>query len=104
VPGRATSCAAALWIFADFPIGQIIVPIERLLAIRGDGMTTLCRSTAVRATSLLAGCSGIWIVGGIARAQVIPWDTIGTLWLLGWPMLFVGFMLPDLVDTLVPRR
>ena len=67
-------------------------------------MTAIFRSTALWATLLLAGCSGIWIVGGVARDQVIPWEAIGTLWLLGWPVLFVGFLLPDLVDKLDPRR
>ena len=67
-------------------------------------MTTLFRSTAHWATSLLAGCSAIWIVGGVARERAIPWETIGTLWLLGWPVLFLGFLLPGLVDRHDPRR
>ncbi len=54
-------------------------------------MITIFRSTAQSTTLLLAGCSLIWIVGAVTRGQAIALDTIGVLWLVGWPVLFVGF-------------
>lgn len=61
-------------------------------------MTTLLRGTAQTATWLLVGCSIIWIVAGVAEDRAIVWRNIGVLWLVGWPVLFVGFSLSDLVE------
>ena len=61
-------------------------------------MTNLFRRTAESATLLLAGCSLIWVVSGVAQARGIAWETIGALWMVGWPVLFVGFSVRDLVD------
>jgi hypothetical protein len=61
-------------------------------------MTNLFRRTAESATLLLAGCTLIWSVGGVAQARGIAWETIGALWMVGWPVLFVGFSVRDLVD------
>jgi hypothetical protein len=61
-------------------------------------MITIFRSTAQWATLLLAGCSLIWFVGEATRGQVLALDTIGVLWLVGWPVLFVGFSVMGLVD------
>jgi hypothetical protein len=59
-------------------------------------MTNVFRSTAQAASLLMAGCSLIWIVGGVAQGQAIHWETIGAFWLVGWPVLFVGFVVSDL--------
>jgi hypothetical protein len=61
-------------------------------------MTTLFRATAQSATMLLGACTLIWVVGGITSGRAIAWETIGVLWLVGWPVLFVGFSVRDLVD------
>jgi hypothetical protein len=61
-------------------------------------MTTLFRSTAETTTYLLASCSLIWIVAAVAQDRAIAWETIGVLWMVGWPVLFVGFSVRDLVD------
>ena len=61
-------------------------------------MTTLFRSTAQTTTSLLAGCSLIWIVAAVAQDRAIAWETIGVLWLVGWPVLFVGFSVTGLLE------
>jgi hypothetical protein len=66
-------------------------------------MTNLFRSTAQSATLLLSGCTLVWIVGGVAQARGIAWETIGALWLVGWPVLFVGFSVRDLVDRNHPH-
>lgn len=61
-------------------------------------MTDLFLRTAESSTMLLVGCSLIWMVGGVAQARDIAWGTIGAMWLVGWPVLFVGFSVRDLVD------
>jgi len=61
-------------------------------------MITIFRSTAQSTTLLLAACSLIWIVGAVTRGQAIALDTIGVLWLVGWPVLFVGFSVMGLVE------
>jgi len=61
-------------------------------------MITLLRGTAQSATLLLAGCSLIWIVGEATRGHVLALDTIRVLWLVGWPVLFVGFSVTGLVE------
>jgi hypothetical protein len=61
-------------------------------------MTDLFRSTAQTATQLLAGCSIIWVVSALAQDRGIAWETIGALWMVGWPVLFVGFSVRDLID------
>ena len=66
-------------------------------------MTDLFRRTAETATRLLAGCSLIWVVSGVAQQSVIAWETIAALWMVGWPVLFVGFSLHDLVDRSRPH-
>ena len=66
-------------------------------------MTDLLRRTAESATLLLTGCSLIWVVSAVAQARGIAWDTIGTQWLVGWPVLFVGFTVRDLVDRSRPH-
>jgi hypothetical protein len=66
-------------------------------------MTDLFRRTAESATLLLAGCSLIWIVSGVAHDRGVAWETIGALWIVGWPVLFVGFSLHDLVDQNRPH-
>jgi len=66
-------------------------------------MTDLFRRTAETATQLLAGCSLIWVVSGVAQARGIAWETIGSLWMVGWPVLFVGFTVRDLVDRSRPH-
>ena len=59
-------------------------------------MTNLFRSTAQAASLLLAGCSLVLIVAGVAQGHAIHWATIGASWLVGWPVLFVGFTVSDL--------
>jgi hypothetical protein len=66
-------------------------------------MTDLFRSTGKSATLLLAGCTLMWMVGGVAQDRGIAWETIGALWLVGWPVLFVGFSVRDLVDRSQPH-
>ncbi|MFI5077096.1 MAG: hypothetical protein ACHQRO_07125 [Vicinamibacteria bacterium] len=66
-------------------------------------MTDLLRRTAETATQLLAGCSLIWVVSGVTQARGIAWETIGALWMVGWPVLFVGFTVRDLVDRSRPH-
>jgi hypothetical protein len=61
-------------------------------------MRTLFRNTAETTTSLLGGCSLIWIVAAVAQDRAVAWETIGVLWMVGWPVLFVGFSIRDLVD------
>ena len=61
-------------------------------------MTDLFRRTAQSSTQLVAGCTLIWVVGGIAQDRGIAWETIGALWMVGWPVLFIGFTVHDLVD------
>ena len=66
-------------------------------------MTTLLRRTAQSATWLLAACTAIWIVGGIAQNRGVAWESIAILWVVGWPVLFVGFSLSDWVDRIGSR-
>ena len=61
-------------------------------------MTDLFRRTAESTTMLLVGCSLIWVVSGVTQAREIAWETIGALWMVGWPVLFVGFSVHDLID------
>ena len=61
-------------------------------------MTDLFRRTAESTTMLLAGCSLIWVVSGVTQTREVAWDTIGALWMVGWPVLFVGFSVRDLVE------
>ena len=61
-------------------------------------MIILLRGTAQTTTLLLAGCSLIWTVGEAIRGQVLALDTFGVLWLVGWPVLFVGFSVIGLVE------
>lgn len=61
-------------------------------------MITLIRSTASAVTLLLVGCSLIWIVAEAIRGRVVAMDTIGIVWMVGWPVLFVGFSVTGLVD------
>ena len=61
-------------------------------------MTDLFLRTAESTTMLLVGCSLIWVIGGVAQAREIAWETIGAMWMVGWPVLFVGFSVRDLVD------
>jgi hypothetical protein len=65
-------------------------------------MTHVLRRTAESTTLLLAGCSLIWIVGDLAHGQAIAWETIGVVWLVGWPVLFVGFGALDLLERTHP--
>jgi hypothetical protein len=66
-------------------------------------MTSLLRRTAQSATWLLAACTIIWIVGGIAQDRPIVWENLAVLWLVGWPVLFVGFSLTDWAERTGPR-
>lgn len=65
---------------------------------REAGVTNLFRRTAQSASMLLAGCTTIWFVSGLAQDQPIGWKTVAVVWLVGWPVLFVGFSLRDLID------
>ena len=62
-------------------------------------MTDLLLRTAESTTMLLVGCSLIWVVGGVAQAREIAWETIAAMWMVGWPVLFVGFGVRDLIDS-----
>jgi hypothetical protein len=63
-------------------------------------MTTLTLfGTAWWATRLLGVCSATWVVAGLTADGAIAWRAIGTLWLLGWPMLFVGFTAHAFLDA-----
>ena len=61
-------------------------------------MTILLRRTAQWATWLLAACTAIWLVGDVTQHRPIVWENIAALWLVGWPVLFVGFSITDWVD------
>jgi hypothetical protein len=63
-------------------------------------MTTLTVfGTAWWATRLLGVCSATWMVAGLTADGAIAWQAIGTLWVVGWPMLFVGFTAHALLDA-----
>ena len=66
-------------------------------------MNPLLRRTAQSATWLLAACTIIWILGGLNQPAPIAWDNIAALWLIGWPVLFVGFSLTDWAERDGPR-
>jgi len=38
------------------------------------------------------------VVSAVAHDRGIAWETIEVLWMVGWPVLFVGFSVRDLVD------
>jgi len=61
-------------------------------------MIDLFRRTAESTTILLVGCSLIWVVSGVTQFREIAWETIGSMWMVGWPVLFVGFSVRDLID------
>ena len=61
-------------------------------------MTDLFLRTAESTTMLLVGCSLIWAVNGVTQTREIAWETIGALWIVGWPVLFVGFSVRGLID------
>jgi hypothetical protein len=61
-------------------------------------MTDVFRRTAESTTLLLGGCSLIWVVSAVAHDRGVTWETIEVLWMVGWPVLFVGFSVRDLVD------
>lgn len=61
-------------------------------------MVYLLRRTAQSATWLLAACTIIWLVGAIAQDRAVIWGNIALLWLIGWPVLFLGFSVSDAVE------
>jgi hypothetical protein len=63
-------------------------------------MTTLTLfGTAWWATRLLGVCSATWVVAGLTADQAIAWRAIATLWIVGWPMLFLGFTAYAFLDA-----
>jgi hypothetical protein len=54
--------------------------------------------TAGWATRLLGVCSVTWIVAGLIADQAIAWRAIAMLWVVGWPMLFLGFTVHAFLD------
>lgn len=61
-------------------------------------MVNLLRRTALSASWLLAACTIIWIVGSVTQDRAIVWSNIALVWLIGWPVLSVGFSLTDAVE------
>ena len=61
-------------------------------------MVNLLRRTAQSATWLLAACTIIWILGSVTQDRAIAWSNVARLWLIGWPVLFIGFGLTDAVE------
>jgi hypothetical protein len=63
-------------------------------------MTTLTLlGTAWWATRLLGVCSATWMVAGLTADRSIAWGAIATLWVVGWPMLFLGFTAYAFMDA-----